>query len=253
MGGTERVDGVFTDITLRKAEELLRKAGIEKDLLFSIIARDLKSSMCGLLDATEFLAARPDSEVEKELPGIFSELHKSVQNTYALLEDLLQWARMSQGGLDFAPAPCSLSHLIDKGRSSVRNAAQNKNIVVHVEVTRDISVLVDWPMINTVLRNVLFNAVKFTPRGGEIVISARPDEHCATVTVRDTGMGMEAQTLDVLFASRKTKHRLGTECEKGTGLGLVLCKQFIERHGCRIWAESEPGKGTTVFFTLPAV
>lgn len=260
QGQFQRMHCVFQDITERKSAEgrirevnrQLQKANAEKDRLFAIIAHDLKSPMSGLLTSTAMLADEIDMFTEQDIRTLAAELHKNAKNTYALLEDLLQWARMSQGGVDYAPAPCSLKELISISLRSAQDEAKRKDIVIFCDIPREVTVCVDQPMVNTVVRNILFNAIKFTPRGGTIAISAEQTKQNVTVTVQDTGVGMDDGMTSSLFTLEKEKGHLGTEGEKGTGLGLVLCKQFIDRHGGQIWIESAPGQGTTVFFTLPA-
>jgi PAS domain S-box-containing protein len=251
--------GTIQDITDRKqAEEKIRatneqlhKANAEKDKLFSIIAHDLKSPMSGLVSSTEMLADQSEMFSEQDIRTLTREMHKSVRNTFALLEDLLQWSRMNQGGIDYAPTPCSLNELLNMGLSTAQDLAKSKGISLRQDAPQGLTVLVDQPTIKTVIRNILFNAVKFTRRGGEIAVSAKQEGPTATVAMQDTGVGMNEQVLSSIFTLEKEKRQLGTEGEKGTGLGLILCKQFIEQHGGSIWVESESGKGTTVFFTLP--
>jgi PAS domain S-box-containing protein len=252
--------GIGMDITDRKqAEEeikainkQLQKANAEKDTLFTIMAHDLKSPFSGLLTSTELLAHQPDSFSEKELLLLSTALHKSTRNTFELLEDLLQWARMSQGGMDFAPTATSLAELVNQSLSTAQDLAESKDIAIRRDIPPRLTVLADRPMIKTVIRNILSNAIKFTPRGGEIFITASQSEQQVIVAVQDNGLGMSEHAFSSLFSLEKEKRPLGTEGENGTGLGLMLCKQFIEQHGGHIWAQGEPSKGTTVFFTLSA-
>ncbi|SMP52954.1 PAS domain S-box-containing protein [Desulfonatronum zhilinae] len=247
------------DITPRKLaereiaqiNEQLRQAVAEKDMLFAIIAHDLKSPMSGLVVSTEMLAREPEIFSEQDFGFLATALHKNARNTFNLLEDLLQWARMSQGGIDFEPTPTSLDNLLHMGLSTAKDLAKGKEISLRVDIPPGLTVLVDQPMIKTVIRNVLFNAVKFTPRRGEIAITARLADRKVTMAIQDNGIGMSEQVLSSVFTLEKGKRQLGTDGEKGTGLGLVLCKQFIEKHGGRIRLESRPGHGTTVYFTLP--
>jgi PAS domain S-box-containing protein len=251
--------GAVQDITDRKqAEERIRIineelqiANAEKDKLFSIIAHDLKSPMSGLVVSTQMLTEQPSIFSEKDFGFLAMELHNTAKNSFELLEDLLQWARMKQGGIDYAPMPSSLTDLLNMGLPTVQDMAKNKEIVLRQDIEPLLTVLVDQPMIKTVIRNILFNAIKFTPRQGEIVVTARQAERKVIISIQDNGMGMNKQLLSSIFTLAKDKCQLGTDGEKGTGLGLVLCKQFIEQHGERIWVESSPGLGTTVYFTLP--
>jgi PAS domain S-box-containing protein len=236
---------------IKRINQRLEIASAEKDKLFAIIAHDLKSPMSGLVVSTRMLAEQPEIFSEKDFGFLATELHKNAQNTFALLEDLLQWARMSQGGIDYAPIPTSLNDLLNMGLSTAQDMAKRKEIALRLDIAPGLTVLVDQPMIKTVIRNILFNAIKFTPRQGEIRITARQSDRKVTISIQDNGMGMNGQMLSSIFAVETGKRQLGTDGEKGTGLGLVLCKQFIEQHSGKIWLESGPGQGTKVYFTLP--
>ena len=258
-GTVESVLSITLDITdqkeaeneIRRINQRLERANAEKDKLFSIIAHDLKSPMSGLLGSTEMLAREPEIFSEQDFRFLATTLHKNARNTFELLEDLLQWARMSQGGIDFAPEACGLDDLVDIVLSTAQDVAKSKEILIRSNVQPGLAVLVDQPMLKTVIRNILFNAIKFTHRNGEISITAQQEVQTVTVVIQDSGIGINEQILSTLFTLEKEKRQLGTEGEKGTGLGLVLCKQFIEQHGGEIWVESIQGQGTTVFFTLP--
>ncbi len=257
--GETFIEGIATDITARKrAEEeikdiniQLQKANAEKDMLFSIIAHDLKSPMSGLMASTEVLASQRDTLSHEETLVLSRELHKNASNTFMLLEDLLLWASMSQGGIDYAPEPFRLHELMKNGVATVHDMAGNKNITVYQDIPDNLTVLADKPMIKTVIRNVISNAVKFTPQGGNISVTAKIEGSLVEACVMDDGIGMNDSILSTIFSVDKKKRQLGTNGEKGTGLGLMLCRAFVEKHGGRIWLESEPDKGTKVFFTLP--
>ncbi len=237
--------------TIRQINQQLQLANAEKDKLFSIIAHDLRSPISGLLTSTEMLADDMNMFSKKDTQTILKELHKSTKNVFELMEDLLQWSRMSQGSMDYSPAPCSLDELINTSLHSAQDVAKHKDIAIRLDIPRGVSVFIDQSMINAVIRNLLFNAVKFSHRGGTIVITAQQTGPTVTIAIQDNGIGMDAQLLSRIFSVEKKKRQLGTEGEKGTGLGLMLCREFIEKHGGRIWIESEQGKKTTVFFTLP--
>lgn len=237
---------------IRRVNQKLQASNEEKDKLFSIIAHDLKSPLSGLMSSTRMLAEEIDVFSEEEIARLASELHKSTSNMLALLDDLMQWARMSQDDLKFTLEPSSLHELAVISLNSAQDVAGQKDIAISIDIPRDVIVMVDKPMINTVIRNLLFNAVKFTPRGGAVAIAAKVENNVVQVSVRDSGIGMSNEMLANLFAVSREKLQFGTEGEKGTGLGLVLCKQFIEKHGGRIWVESRRNEGTTVFFTLPS-
>jgi PAS domain S-box-containing protein len=251
--------GTHLDITARKAaekeigdiNEQLRKSNAEKDMLFSIIAHDLKSPMSGLVASSDMLVNEFEGLSRKDCQTLFASMRNSAGNVMTLLDDLLQWSLMSQGGMDYAPAPCSLDELVDASLATTQDMAKRKEILIRGDIPHDAGVLVDQPMINTVFRNILFNAIKFTPRGGEISITAWQEGPSITVAVQDNGMGMDEQTMATIFSIQNKRRHVGTEGEQGTGLGLILCRQFIKRHGGQIWMESKPSQGTTVFFTLP--
>jgi PAS domain S-box-containing protein len=251
--------GSNRDITMRKqaeqeiirTNEELRKVVAEKDAFFSIIAHDLKSPLSGLLGMTGLLVEDIEGLSLKELRQLASEMGQSVQNLFNLLENLLEWSQMQRGLTTFEPGPCLLHQLVERNVDLIQAVADQKGIVLRNAVPEEITVFADSRMLNTVLRNLLSNAVKFSNPGGAVVVSATQDENMVTVEVRDSGIGMDQKTVSGLFALDKKKSVRGTAGERGTGLGLILSKEFVEKHGGRIWAESEPGEGSTFFFALP--
>ncbi len=258
-GQVEGAIVVNQDITERKkAEEKIRtineqlqKSNAEKDKLFTIIAHDLKSPMAGVYSTSQILAEDAETFSLEEISLVSADMHKSAKNVLELLSDLMQWARMSQGGMDFSPEECSLYELAISSLDTARDVADKKNISIQSDIPEDLTVMADQAMINTVIRNVTFNAVKFTRKGGSISVTARKAGSNIEVCVQDDGIGMNEAILASVFTVDKNKKQKGTDGEKGTGLGLMLCKEFVEKHGGEIWVESEQGKGTKVFFTLP--
>jgi PAS domain S-box-containing protein len=251
--------GMFTDITQRKAaeeelknkSEALQQALAEKDAFFSIIAHDLRSPISGLLGLTGLLIDGEELSQE-ESQTVSTEMARSVRNIFDLLENLLEWSRMQRGLTTFAPEPCDLLHVAQDNAELVRSAAEQKKVTLRLAIPPECKVSADAHMLNTVLRNLLFNALKFSNHGGNVIVSAQQDADKVTVAVKDDGVGMDEQTLASLFALGRKDSRLGTAGEKGTGLGLVLCKEFIEKHGGTIRVESQPDQGATFFFTLTA-
>lgn len=258
-GEVESLLGVARDITDRKrAEEKVRlinqkleMANSEKDKLFTIIAHDLKSPMGGVFSTSQLLAQEAEALPLDQIRFISTEMHKSMANALELLNDLMQWALMSQGGMDFSPEECFLDDLVNSNLHAAQDIAGKKEITIKPDIPEGLTVLVDQPMINTVIRNIIFNAVKFTNRGGNISITASNTDSDVEVCIQDDGIGMTDVMLSSIFTVEKSKRPLGTDGEKGTGLGLILCKEFVEKHGGKIWVQSELGKGTKVFFTLP--
>ncbi len=259
IGGQKLVFCVCRDVTERKqAEEDIRtinkqlqKVNAEKDKLFSIIAHDLKSPMAGVCATSKILAQEAEVLSRKDISIISAEMHKSTENALDLLNDLMQWARISQGGMDFSPEECSLDELARSSLYTAQDVAKKKGITISCNVPQDIEVLADQPMINAVIRNITFNSVKFTNPDGNISVTARKAGSNVEVCVQDDGIGMDEAIISKIFSIDKSKSQYGTNGEKGTGLGLILCKEFVEKHGGKIWVESGPGKGTKVFFTLP--
>lgn len=257
-GETMRVASV-RDITERKKSEEeiarvnteLRNAIAEKDKFFSIIAHDLKSPISGFLSLTKILVEDFDGLTVKEVNRSLEAMYASSVRVYALLENLLEWARVQQGLLKCSQNVFLLKGVIRSSMDFAHSVADQKGIVLHDETPDDLVVCIDPPMIGTVLRNLVSNALKFSNRGSNVWISARQDGDMATVTVRDEGVGMDEQTLSVLFCLDNKITRPGTEGEVSTGLGLILCKEFVEKHGGKIWVESSLGKGTTFSFTIP--
>ncbi|WP_028573927.1 ATP-binding protein [Desulfonatronovibrio hydrogenovorans] len=261
--GRKYVFCVCRDITLRKRNqkelslknEQLREVMAQKDKFFSIIAHDLKSPISGMLSLATYL----DQEVRRlsrdELKEISAHMRTSTENINNLLNNLLEWGRAQKGVLHYDPRVFSLKPLIQEEVELARAGADQKQISIEVDVPGDIQVLADREMTGTVFRNLLSNAVKFTSRKGVIIISARQDQDTgeALVQVRDNGAGLDAERLSGIFSGGCSRSQPGTEGEKGTGFGLSLCKEFVEKMGGDIRVESKPGQGTMVSFTLPLV
>ncbi|WP_045212945.1 sensor histidine kinase [Desulfonatronovibrio magnus] len=258
-GRIEYVVELIRDITDRKEVEKriikmnkdLEIANSEKDKLFSIIAHDLRSPISGIFSSSRIIASDTGSLSPDEIRQIANEMGKSTENLLALLNDLLQWSRMSQGSMDYDPGPCDIQDLIIASLKTVKDVARHKHVEIKYDLPAGVKVMVDEPMVNSIIRNLLFNAVKFSRRGSCVFIRAIENGAMITVSVEDKGIGMDEDIKARVFEHDKKKRQLGTEGEKSTGLGMILCKEFLDKHGGSIWLESEPGKGTTVYFTLP--
>ncbi|MBE0647008.1 MAG: PAS domain-containing sensor histidine kinase [Bacteroidales bacterium] len=250
----------LNDITgLKKAEEeinlrneQLQENNKQKDKFFSIVAHDLRSPFNSFLGFTKLLAEELHEMSEEDIQKIANALQKSATNLYNLLSNLLAWSRMQQGVMEFNPATSSLTTIVQKATDSFSDQALQKGLVLQFEAPEDLQVFVDEPMIESTLRNLISNAVKFTSRGGEVHISARrASNNSIEVSVSDTGTGMNPESLRNLFSLTEHPTQKGTEGEPSTGLGLLLCKEFVEKHGGTIRAESEVGVGSTFRITLP--
>jgi signal transduction histidine kinase len=241
---------------LSETKDSLEKTNAEKDKFFSIIAHDLKSPFSGFLGLTKIMAEELQDLTMAEMQNFSQSMMASANNLYKLLENLLEWSRMQRGVTEFNPEVCVLSKLIKQNVGIESEVAKLKDIELVSNIPENVSVFSDLPMLNTVIRNLMSNAIKFTPRGGRIELgtmnsSVGSQSADVCVYVKDNGLGMNPELLDKLFKIDKKSSRPGTEGEPSTGLGLLLCKEFVERQGGRIWVESEVGKGSTFYLTLP--
>ncbi len=179
-----------------------------------------------------------------------NEMQKSATELYKLLENLLEWSRMQRGLIKFNPDICVLHFLAKQNIRFLSEFAKQKNIEIINQIQSESQAMADIQMLNTVFRNLISNAIKFTYRGGKVVISVEEKEDQVVVFIRDSGIGMSEETIRKLFRIDQKVFHLGTEGESSSGLGLILCKEFITKNGGEIWAESELGKGSTFCFTL---
>jgi two-component system sensor histidine kinase/response regulator len=180
-------------------------------------------------------------------------INTSAVQTFKLLENLLEWAKSQQGNFSYNPETIELRELLEEECNLLSDTARRKNIELKCFSEVEISVYADRNMLRTVLRNLISNAVKFTHRNGTIEVRAFADNIKAEISVLDDGIGMTKETIKKLFRIDFNLSTRGTENEKGTGLGLFLCKEFVEKNGGTIWVESEPGKGSEFKFVLPAI
>ncbi|MFP4470263.1 MAG: ATP-binding protein [Bacteroidales bacterium] len=242
---------------LLESEQKLREANATKDKFFSIISHDLKSPFGAIMGLSELLNEDYDRYDDHSRKRLICEIHKATVSTYSLLKDLLAWSQSQRGLMKFDPQQTNLARLCHENLDFVKTAAQKKEISLNCNVSPDLNVMADRNMLTTIIRNLLSNAVKFTPRGGEVMMSAiltnnSSQERFVEVTVSDNGIGMNESNLVRLFKIEEKFKTYGTERETGTGLGLIICREFIEKHGGTICAESREGHGSTFRFTLPA-
>jgi len=253
------IRGYMYDITERKrAEEntkllniQLKELNATKDKLFSIIAHDLKSPFSSILGVAELISENIrlyDIEKTEKLIQLIS---ISSKDTLVLLENLLSWAKMQTGKIDFQPKIFSIKPFIKQTINLLKLPALNKDIQVNVVPLSDIIVYADETMLKIILNNLLSNAIKFTRTGGTISFNAFAGPNYVEISVSDNGVGMSNEIGDTLFNENSYLTTFGTANEKGSGLGLQLCKEFVEKHQGKIWVESEPDKGSTFHFTLP--
>ena len=237
-----------------KTNEKLSKLNAEKDKFFSIIAHDLKSPFSGFLNLTELMADKTEIFSPAEFVENSKSLNEAARNLYKLLDNLLEWAQIQNGSINFTPKDSDLSKMVADSIATINQIAVQKGISIVNEVPEILRAYADEKMINTVLRNLLSNAVKFTRMGGKVIVkSEQSDNGTIEVSVADNGVGIPENDVRRLFKIEEKVSSKGTEGELSTGLGLLLCKEFIEMHDGKIWVESKENAGSIFSFTLPKV
>ncbi len=248
------------DERLRQSARELQVLNETKDKFISILAHDLRNPFNAILGFSEMLV-KEYNELDDETRLKFMNLiYESSDSTYQLLNNLLEWSRAQSGLRDFRPVDVDVKSLVEGALRVMLPMAGNKNIRIHNEITADLRVWADPEMLKTVLRNLITNAIKFTHPGGTIAVSAyypvlpvtANGQKRIVFVVKDSGIGIDSQDIHKLFQISSKFSKQGTASEKGTGLGLLLSKEFVEKSGGRIWVESEPGKGSSFYFDLPS-
>ncbi|MFA6894178.1 MAG: PAS domain S-box protein [Bacteroidales bacterium] len=251
---------IIRDITKRKhaedeiklKNEELQKSNAEKDKFFSIIAHDLRGPFTIFLGFTDLLVEEIHSMLPEDIQELAVSMKKSAVSLYGLLGNLLEWSRMQRGLTIFEPKSFLLKSKIKESIQFAQESADKKEIIIKYNVPEDLEVFADENMLGSTIRNLTSNAVKFTKRGGEITISSKlVNGNFVEISVIDNGIGMSKGLLDKLFNLNENVSRSGTDGELSTGLGLLLCKDFIKKNGGQIWVESELEKGSSFNFTIP--
>jgi signal transduction histidine kinase len=207
-----------------------------------------------LIGFTEVLAADSHNMSSAEITKYSSSLHRSVLALYTLLENLLEWALLQKGSIQFVPKYLCLSDIFSQSKDSIVEKALQKEITILNEILGNQKIYADEKMITSVLRNLLSNAVKFTKKGGKVVVKAKEIERgFVEISVTDTGVGISSNIIGKLFKLGEKVGSVGTDNEPSTGLGLVLCKEFVEKHGGQMWVESKENIGSIFYFTLPSI
>jgi signal transduction histidine kinase len=234
-----------------KNEELIR-LNAEKDKFFSILAHDLRNPLSSFLGLTKIFSEELSEMKQEEVQELANSLRESAKSVYHLLENLLDWSQMQRGLIEFKPVKVHLNDIIKKTIGSLSDLANQKNQEVQLQLSGNPFVRVDLTMLESTLRNLLSNALKFSFRGGHITLSTNVlQDKFMEIAVIDNGLGMSAGLISRLFTLDGRTGRIGTEGEHSTGLGLLLCKEFVEKNGGEIVAVSVEGKGSTFSFTLP--
>lgn len=238
---------------LKESEEKLRSLNVTKDRFFSIIAHDLKSPFQGLLGSMQILTSEFDYLSDSERKTLITSIEKLSRHTYKLLENLLEWSRIQTEHLEYNIQIFNIKNAFQDTIELLSNVAANKGINVKLNIPEDYFAKSDINVTLTVFRNILSNAIKFTGQNGIITISAFQSNGFIEISVEDNGIGMTKEEVDNLFLIQNQQNRPGTEGETGTGLGLILCKDMIERVGGEIRVTSTPGKGTLFTFSVPTI
>jgi PAS domain S-box-containing protein len=236
---------------LAKQKEELKELNATKDKFFSILAHDLKNPFTNLYSMGDLLIKNfKDLDEEEKVEGL-KKMHKSSEFIYQLLENLLTWSRTQRGKIEFEPGNFNPGTLAEVNVNLHKAAAENKGVKIENLVSGEHLAYGDREMINTVIRNLLNNAVKFSEEGDTIQLDLKKNKDKLTISIKDEGIGISREDQNKLFKVDEKYKSKGTAGETGTGLGLVLCKEFVEKNGGKIWCESEMGKGTIFYFSVP--
>lgn len=240
-----------TEAALQESEQQLRLLNASKDTFFSIIAHDLRNPFSGLMMLTESLVENFETYEPERLKAVLTLLHNSSHRVYDLLNNLLEWSRLERGLLKAEPQTIFMAMLVQHPIDLLAQPADQKRITLRNLISKKLTAYADYHMISTVIRNLLSNALKFTPPDGTVTLSGYYREQELVVTVADTGIGMTPQQLDKLFRIDEKCSRPGTDGEVGAGLGLILCHELVKKNGGAISAASQVDAGTTFTITLP--
>jgi signal transduction histidine kinase len=253
------MEGLIIDITtLKNYEDILQHNAVElknlnamKDKFFSIIAHDLKNPTYAIITVTEFLKSNQENLSREEYEEFINHIHDSAKSSYLLLDNLLEWSKSQTGLLEFRPENIHLMAAITESMRLLNTQADAKQIRFKIDVDSTMHIRADQNMLNTIIRNLLSNALKFTDPDGIIEIKAFADEKASYLTIKDYGIGMTREQLQYLFRVDSRKTHIGTAQEPGSGLGLVLCKEMMDLQGGMIEVISKIGKGSTFVLTFP--
>jgi signal transduction histidine kinase len=261
----ELLSRVFTHLELKRAHDIitsqnyqlteqnqaLNDANASKDKFFSIIAHDLRNPFNALLSLTDLLKSDLSRYSMDEIEYYINRIHQAAERSYTLLENLLEWSRTQTGKIRYAPQRAYLKLLVDESIRAIEPYAHSKGVTLTTSISGTLMLHADVKMLSTIVRNLVSNAVKFTNSGGTVTIEGENDNEWIRLSVSDTGIGIKPEHVERLFQIDTHHSTLGTAEEKGSGLGLILCKEFIERHGGTVEVQSELGKGSCFIVTLP--
>jgi len=262
-GDKEEFSGLmasFVDITERKEaekvlkenEQQLKEKNVAKDKFLSIIAHDLRNPFNSIIGFSDLLLKNLEKDESQSKNKQYAEvIYSEAKHTLDLLDNLLNWSRSQEGRLQYYPETMDVRKLIMSTIKLLKYAANQKKIIINYQLDFNLKITADKNMLNTVIRNLVSNAIKFTKEGGKIEVIAKRENNKIIISVSDTGTGIKKKDIDKLFKIEEGFRSKGTNKEGGTGLGLLLCKEFVEKQEGQIWAESTYGKGSTFTFTIP--
>jgi signal transduction histidine kinase len=236
---------------LQHSEKHLQELNSTKDKFFSIIGHDLRNPLNALLGFSELISGNSREYTSEEIQRYSKIINEAAKNIHLLIENLLEWSRSQSGNIDYLPEKINLSGVVTEIFKVFDIHADKKGVGLVSEIPDEIIVMADRNLLSTILRNLINNAVKFTPGGGQVSICCEQQDKELVISVADTGVGMSEEQVENLFRLDSNVAMPGTSEEKGTGLGLILCKEFVDMHGGSIWASSKPREGSTFSFTLP--
>ncbi len=238
-------------LNLKNNEKKLSHLNATKDKFFSIIAHDLKNPFNVLIGLSDIVITDPDVRHSEEFEQIIDGIFQTAKSGYNLLENLLEWARSQTGDIEYKPELWAMSEIVALNINLFKETAKAKKIEISSQNQPDYKIYADYNMINFVVRNLMNNAIKFSYQNSEIEIIQEQKDDFYVFTIRDFGIGMNKETKERLFKIESTNPKAGTANEKGTGLGLIICKEFVEKNEGTIWVESEEKRGSSFHFSLP--
>lgn len=247
----ELIRRINTLLQIKRSNKALKESNISKNKFFSILAHDLRNPISGCLNLTELLETNYDKYSEIERKKYLSLIKDSAKHLNNLIENLLEWSRLQIGRMEYSPVEFDLIDLVCDNVLLLKSIAKKKGIKLISKVDENIEIFADINMLKTVIRNLISNALKFTHKDGEVIIDAKEIYDEIEITITDTGIGIDEEKQKQLFKIDFYQKQRGTANEKGTGLGLILCKEFVEKNGGNIQVESTLGKGSIFKFTVP--
>ncbi len=236
---------------IKRKNEELQLLNATKDKFFSIIAHDLKSPFNAIVGFSDLLKEKAGEEDFETIVRYSTVIHNSANKAMNLLINLMEWARSQTGRMSFQPEEIDLRDILTELEELLSISLEQKSISLETNLHENSLIYADKAMINTVIRNLLSNAIKFSNQGGKIIVSHSRNGKGSEISVKDSGVGIPRSKIKMLFRIDENSSTPGTNNEKGTGLGLILYKEFIDKHGGRIWADSREGEGSTFRFSIP--